>query len=136
MIQPVKARSGHDPTGEGKIWTSSDDAMSLVSESGQNKRKFRGSPTDSEVEDQTRSSGRVLRSRIIKSDSDVEPADSAEDTNVKTKKKRKPMVRGRDANLDTSFDFSSLVFTPCPVSLAAGALDSRSADEISGVACG
>jgi len=52
------------------------------------------------------------------------------------KKRSRPLLRNRDANLDSSIDFANLDFTPCPAYLAYEELSSKDADDLSGIACG
>jgi len=65
-------------------------------------------------------------------------SDSPERVSKKIKKKKinKPMVRNREVNLDGSIDLSNLEFTPCPVRLTYEELNTKDADDISGVAFG
>jgi len=116
----------------------SDDAMSVVSE-GTSKRKFKQTLSDSDADDQIRRGGKILRSRVIESDSDKEPvvvlSDSPENL-AKVRKKKKGVICNREVDLDGSVNLSSFGFTPCPVRLTSNDLNSKSADEISGIAYG
>jgi len=130
-----------------------DDAISVSSISGfvnlKRTRVDQDSTSDSDTGSGPRRVHKVLRSRVIGSDSNgpnvVDPpiilSDSSENVATKVRGK-KSRVRNRDANmdlpmnLDLSADLANLVFTNCSSRLACEDVADKDVDDLAGTAMG
>jgi len=117
-----------------------DEAMSVTSETLKRTRD-RVSLSDSDIDDRPTKGRKILRSRVIGSDSeDANPivlSDSPEGVSVKVcgRKKTYARSRKRDIRLDGSIDFANLEFTPCPARLVQEDLQAKDTDNrLSGIA--
>jgi len=146
--EPGAAGPSNAPNG-GNVNEDAMSASSIITGSTNLKRtrNLQVIPSDPEEEDRPHRSHKVLRSRIIVSDSDndrpgspIVLSDSPE--NVKKVKRRRARAQKRDVilappmDLDLSADLANLVFTNCPSHLIPEDVASKDAEELAGISSG